>query len=628
MRWVPAGFTPARSSRSRTRTPRHAVSSFDQRVTQWMSTVTSAWGSAISSSHERVSARSTSPSTRRSQAARSKAGFPPTVSTGNFSVMYWPGGTRSGSIPSFWACLRPRAASIFEVIAMPGKIESRDPWPTSSPNPASTPRTIPASKSARSTASIRLLKSPTTTTSTCSTSTRRSASTATPAWRLARSTPASPRTSCQTNGRTTSRSTPTTTSRRPEPLAGHRQRRSRHLGHGRARGRLEHRQLLRRRGDDPAGGVEDRLRGRRVGLVQHERPALVGAGAQLLLQRDLAEQRHVQLVREQLAAALAEDREALSARRREAGHVLDHAGDLEVEALCRVRRALRHLLRGGLRRRHDHELRLREQLRQRHRHVPGARRQIDQEVVELAPVHVLEELADRLVQHRAAPGDRLVLLVEEELDRDHLHSGVGVERQDLALCRHHRPAVHAEHARDRVAPHVGIERRGLLALHLERGRQVGGDRGLADPALARADADDVLDGRERSLREPALAAEALGERLLLLVREDVEADLHVLDAQRLHVLDDRLLEVGPDRAARRGERHDDVDPAFLGLLDRAHHPQGDDVLAQLGVDDVAKRVLDLVLAEHPPLSVAKAPTPPPKGRRRLREERYCTGGEI
>ena len=31
---------------------------------------------------------------------------------------------------------------------------------------------------------------------------------------------------------------------------------------------------------------------------------------------------------------------------------------------------------------------------------------------------LLEELTDRLVQLRAAPGDRLVLLVEEELDRD------------------------------------------------------------------------------------------------------------------------------------------------------------------------------------------------------------------
>ena len=83
-------------------------------------------------------------------------------------------------------------------------------------------------------------------------------------------------------------------------------------------------------------------------------------------------------------------------------------------------------------------LRLRQQLGERHRHVAGARRQVDQQVVELAPVHVLEELADRLVQHRAAPGDRLVLLVEEELDRDHLHAAV--RPRAAGSCARPRPS--------------------------------------------------------------------------------------------------------------------------------------------------------------------------------------------
>src|SRR2546421_315576 len=82
----------------------------------------------------------------------------------------------------------------------------------------------------------------------------------------------------------------------------------------------------------------------------HVRPALVGAYAQLLLERDLAEQRDVELVGQQLAAALAEDREPLAGRRREARHVLHHARDLEVEALGGLGRALCHLLRGRLRR--------------------------------------------------------------------------------------------------------------------------------------------------------------------------------------------------------------------------------------------------------------------------------------
>ncbi len=55
----------------------------------------------------------------------------------------------------------------------------------------------------------------------------------------------------------------------------------------------------------------------------------VGLLAQRHRERHLAEHRHVELVGQLLAAALAEDLEALAARGREAGHVLDHAGDLE-----------------------------------------------------------------------------------------------------------------------------------------------------------------------------------------------------------------------------------------------------------------------------------------------------------
>jgi hypothetical protein len=97
---------------------------------------------------------------------------------------------------------------------------------------------------------------------------------------------------------------------------------------------------------------------------------------------------------------------------------------------------------------HEHELRLRQELGQRHRHVAGARREVDDQVVELAPRHVLEELLERLVEHRPAPDHRAVLF-EEEADRHHLHA-MGLERQDLALGRHLRPL--------RAKPeHAGIE---------------------------------------------------------------------------------------------------------------------------------------------------------------------------
>ena len=112
-------------------------------------------------------------------------------------------------------------------------------------------------------------------------------------------------------------------------------------------------------------------------------------------------------------------------------------------------RAARDLLRGRLRRRDDQELRLRQQLGERHRDVARARRQVDEQEVELAPLDVLEELRERLVQHRPAPDDGGVLL-DEEADRHDLHA-VGLERHDLALGA--RPA-----GASRRAPNMrGIE---------------------------------------------------------------------------------------------------------------------------------------------------------------------------
>ena len=47
-------------------------------------------------------------------------------------------------------------------------------------------------------------------------------------------------------------------------------------------------------------------------------------------------------------------------------------------------------------------------LNQRDRHIAGARRQIDDQIVELAPIDALDEFADHLVEHGPAPHQRLV----------------------------------------------------------------------------------------------------------------------------------------------------------------------------------------------------------------------------
>ena len=70
--------------------------------------------------------------------------------------------------------------------------------------------------------------------------------------------------------------------------------------------------------------------------------------------------------------------------------------------------------------------------------------------------------------------------------------------------------VDAEHARDRVAVDVAVERAGRVALGGQRRGQVGGHRRLADAALAGGDADHVLDLGERALGELARGRASAG----------------------------------------------------------------------------------------------------------------------
>ena len=61
----------------RTCTPSHVLSSFDQRVTQWMSEVTVTRGRRRNSAHVHVTSRSTRPKQRKVQRAGSNFGVRP-----------------------------------------------------------------------------------------------------------------------------------------------------------------------------------------------------------------------------------------------------------------------------------------------------------------------------------------------------------------------------------------------------------------------------------------------------------------------------------------------------------------------------------------------------------------------
>jgi hypothetical protein len=126
------------------------------------------------------------------------------------------------------------------------------------------------------------------------------------------------------------------------------------------------------------------------------------------IDRNLAQEVHAQLVGNALAAVLPEDVVAAvrEVGRHEERHVLDDAEDRHCHLLehAQALACIDHReVVGG---RHDHGAGERRLLRQGERGVARPGRKVDDQVVELAPFDVGQELADQAVHHRPAPDDR------------------------------------------------------------------------------------------------------------------------------------------------------------------------------------------------------------------------------
>src|SRR5204863_5288491 len=130
-------------------------------------------------------------------------------------------------------------------------------------------------------------------------------------------------------------------------------------------------------------------------------------------------------------------------RAHEVAHVLDHTDHRHADALEHFGAAQTvadgHLLRRG----HDDGAADVERLGERQLGVAGAGREIDQEVVELAPLHVPHELLDHLHDDGTAPDRRRVAL-HDQPERHDLYA-VTLERLNLA-APHLGLLVHAHHA--------------------------------------------------------------------------------------------------------------------------------------------------------------------------------------
>ena len=256
----------------------------------------------------------------------------------------------------------------------------------------------------------------------------------------------------------------------------------------------------------------------------------------------------------------------------EVAHVLDDAEHRHVD-LAEHRQPLagvdqRHVLR----RRDDHRAGERDALRQRQLRVAGARRQVDDQVVERAPFDVAEELLERLHHHRPAPDHRRVGL-HDEAERHQLHA-VLLQRQD-AVADHPRLG-DAEHHRHRGAVDVGVEQADAMAELRQRQREVGGDGRLADAALAAGDRHHVADLGDQ--------VGILGDRLLRrLLAGGGLGHVHV-DLRLRHAgegADDPLHLVAHLLAGRRiVGGHLEVHHHRAGIrLDLVYEAEGDDVPA-------------------------------------------------
>ena len=106
-----------------------------------------------------------------------------------------------------------------------------------------------------------------------------------------------------------------------------------------------------------------------------------------------------------------------------------------------------------LRRADDDRAGERQHLRERQRDVAGAGRHVDDQVIEVAPRGIAQELRDRAVQHRPAPHDGFA----RRHEKAHAHHAQAVLHDRLQpAVRQVRPVVHAEQMRNAGAVDVGV----------------------------------------------------------------------------------------------------------------------------------------------------------------------------
>ncbi len=183
------------------------------------------------------------------------------------------------------------------------------------------------------------------------------------------------------------------------------------------------------------------------------------------------------------AFAVAENIYGLAAvRARERAHVLDDAKDFDVD-LTEHFDGFADVGKGdGGRRGDDDRAGDGDRLDERELDVAGAGREVNEQVIELAPLDAAQELRDDAVEHGAAPDHRLVAGVEQT-HRDHFHAG-DLHGDDAFIGGGLRLLQSAEHDGDVRAVNVSVHEADFVAEFDEGESEVDCDRGFTDAAFA------------------------------------------------------------------------------------------------------------------------------------------------
>src|SRR5262249_27590458 len=197
----------------------------------------------------------------------------------------------------------------------------------------------------------------------------------------------------------------------------------------------------------------------------------------------------------------------------------------------------------------------------------------------------------------AAPDERL-LVVHQEADRHHLHA-VRFDRDD-PVVEHAGRRARAQHERAVRAVDVGVDDAHGASGQAQRHRQVHGDRGLADAALAGRDGDGLLHLGDEIFGSGLRLPVAVRVRRLSRPRRLPGAHLHLHLRHAGHAPDGSGGHAVHGRLRRRrlgGERQGEGD---LRVGDRqvANEPERDDILLRVRILHRSQRIQHSVLGDH------------------------------